>query len=436
MKTTSVLALAGLGIALGACAQQHEVDIRDFPGVTVAESSTASRDLDPRVGDDELAELVRGNSQLAADLFGKLAARSQGNVFFSPHSISMALAMTYPGARGATASQMKTALRFTLPDPALHRAFNALDLSLQKASSKDGNVQLDVTNAVWGQQGHQFVPAYLDLLAQDYGAALYLLDFASAPEPSRSTINAWVAARTKDKIKDLLPPGAVSETTRLVLTNAVYFYGRWLRTFDRAATHEQDFTTGSGRVVRVPMMSLDVSDHLKLPYAEEAGQYQALELPYTGQRLAMLVLLPAEARYEAFERSLDGVRLAAITNALSDTPLAEVQLPRFEFTSDSISLKPLLSALGMADAFAPGVADFSGIDGSRELFVQDVVHKAFVSVDENGTEAGAATGVISGVTAMPPQGKRFVADRPFVFLIRDRQTGAVLFIGRITNPAQ
>ncbi len=435
MKTTSVLALSGLVIALGGCAK-HEVDIRDFPGVTVAESTTVSRDLHPQIGTDEVAVLVRGNSQLAADLFGKLAAASQGNVFFSPHSISMALAMTYPGARAQTASQMRTVLRFTLPDSTLHSAFNALDLSLQKVSTDDGKVQLDVANAVWGQQGHAFVPAYLDLLSQDYGAALYLLDFASAPEASRSTINAWVAARTKDKIKDLLPPGVVSELTRLVLTNAVYFYGRWLRTFDRALTREGDFTTGSGSVVQVPMMSLDVSGDLKLPYAEEVGEYQALELPYTGGRLAMLVLLPAESRYETFERSLDGTRLMAISNALSDAPLAEVQLPRFEFTSDSISLRPFLTALGMVDAFAPGVADFSGIDGTRDLFVQDVVHKAFVSVDESGTEAGAATGVVIGTTAAPLPRKRFVVDRPFVFLIRDRLTGAILFMGRTTDPTQ
>lgn len=436
MKTTSVLALAALAIGLAGCGQQHEVDIRDFPGVTVAESSTVSRDLDPQVGADEMAELVRGNSQLAAALFGRLAAASQGNVFFSPHSISLALAMTYPGARGQTASQMKTALRFTLPDPSLHRAFNALDLSLQTASSKDGNVQLDVANAVWGQAGHQFVPEYLDRLARDYGAGLYLLDFASAPEPSRSTINAWVAARTRDKIEELLPSGSVSELTRLVLTNAVYFYGRWLRTFDRAATRERDFTTGSGRVVRAPMMSLDVGDELELPYAEQAGEFQALELPYSGGRLAMLVLLPAESRYDAFERSLDGARLAAIANALSDTRLAEVQLPKFEFTSESISLKPLLAALGMLDAFAPGLADFSGIDGSRELFVEDVVHKAFVSVDESGTEAAAATGVVVGVTAAPQRQVRFVVDRPFVLLIRDRLTGTILFMGRITDPTQ
>lgn len=266
---------------------------------------------------------------------------------------------------------------------------------------------------------------------------MYLLDFAHAPEPSRETVNAWVAARTKDKIKDLLPPGSVSELTRLVLTNAVYFYGPWLRAFDEKQTRDRDFTTLSGRVVQAPMMSLDVrGEPLELRYAEQEGEYQALELPYTGERVTMLVLLPRESRYRAIERSLDGGRLTAITSALVKTRLDEVRLPKFKFTSASISLKPVLASLGMADAFEPKVADFSGIDGTRDLFVQDVVHKAFVSVDESGTEAAAGTGVIVGVTAAPPPAKRFIANRPFVFLIRDRETGAILFIGRVTNPVE
>jgi serpin B len=436
MKTTAVLALAGLVIVLAACGEPA-ADIQEFPGVTVAQSTTVPRDEHPQVGAGDLAELVQGNANLAADLFGKLSADSEGNVFLSPHSISLALAMTYPGARGQTASQMRSALRFSLSDQALHPAFNALDLSLQKVNTSDGQIQLEVANAVWGQEGWHFTPTYLDLLSRHYGAAMYLLDFGSAPEPSRATINDWVAARTRDRIQDLLPAGSVTELTRLVLTNAVYFYGRWLRTFDERQTRDRDFTTLSGRVVPAPMMSLDLGAlGMELPYADEDGEYQALELPYTGERLAMIVLLPAESRYRSFERSLDGARLTAITNALSETTLAEVRLPKFSFTSASISLKPVLGSLGMLDAFAPGMADFSGIDDTTDLFIQDVVHKAFVSVDESGTEAGAATGVIIGVTSAPPPPKRFIADRPFVFLIRDKQTGAILFIGRITNPVQ
>jgi serpin B len=379
--------------------------------------------------ESDLPELAAGNSAFAFDLYQALRT-GEGNLFFSPYSISQALAMTYAGAAGATKQQMAATLSFTLPDDQFHPAFNSLDLELaSRAEGERGTegreFQLNIANAIWGQAGYGFLPDFLDVLAQNYGAGLRVLDFISAPEESRVTINDWVSEETEGKIEDLIAPGLIDGLTRLVLTNAIYFNAPWSFPFDPQSTEARTFHLLDGGEVTVPMMKQGT----KMMYAEGEG-YQALELPYGSGALSMLVLLPEAGQFEALETSLTADRVDAMIGGLDEWGVS-VEMPKFEFES-SIDLGETLAAMGMPDAF--GNADFSGMTGNRELFIGFVVHKAFVSVDEKGTEAAAATGVGMEASA-PNRNAKFTVDRPFIFLIRDRETGAILFLGRVLNPA-
>jgi len=404
-------------------------------GGTVVQSSK-SRDTSPKVEATELDELVAGNTTFAFELYQALRQK-QGNLFYSPYSISIALAMTYAGARSETERQMSETLHFTLPQERLHSAFNALDLELasrgKDAVGKDGRpFRLNIANSIWGQIGYSFLPAFLDVLAINYGAGLRLLDFANAPEASRLTINEWVSKQTEGKIEDLLPPGSITPLTKLVLTNAIYFNAAWHYPFDEANTHDGTFHLLDGRQITVPMMS----QTNPFGYAEGDG-YQAVELPYRGKdqlsvELSMVILLPQPGRFEEFESSLDAERVGTILGALQPREVA-LTMPKFTYES-SFSLKEELEAMGMPDAFS-GAADFSGMDGTRNLFIGDVVHKAFVSVDEAGTEAAAATAVIMFTTAAPTPPIEVRLDRPFIFMIRDIKTRAILFIGRVLDPS-
>jgi serpin B len=387
-----------------------------------ARSGAEGRRAEP-MGDT--STLVRGNSAFAVDLYGTLR-RAEGNLFFSPYSISTALAMTYGGARANTAAQMAKALHLDLPAEQLHPAFSSLIAQVNKASGE--RCQLTVANALWGQQGYGFLDPFLQLLRQHYGADLTEVDFARATEAARKTINDWVARQTNDKIKDLIQPGVLGDLTRLVLTNAVYFKGDWERQFDKKATADAPFWLSSDTSVQAPMMNR-TGDYGYF----EAEQCQVLELPYAGGALSMVILLP---------KTKDG--LAQLEAALTDQNLADwlthlrrgkvvVTLPRFKLTSQ-FELTAALKKLGITDAFSVPPADFSGMNGKQDLFVSAVVHKAYVDVNEEGTEAAAATGVV-GLTGMAPQEPAvFRADHPFVFLIRHNGSGSVLFIGRLANP--
>jgi serpin B len=396
--------------------------------------SDKERVASPDVTPSYLADLVGGNSGFAFDLYQFLKEEKGGdNLFYSPYSISLALAMTYAGARGETEGQMADALRFTLPQESLHSAFNALDLELagrgEGAEGKDGQgFRLNIANAIWGQTGFQFLPDFLDTLAENYGAGLRLLDFINAPEESRITIHDWVSEQTEGKIEDLIPPGLINELTRLVLTNAIYFNAAWDTPFEPELTEDGAFYTLGGGQVTVPMMRQTES----LGYVQGEG-YQAVELPYDGRELSMVILLPDAGQFEMFEGSLDAEQVDAI---LGDVAYRQVALtmPGFEVESD-FSLAQTLAALGMADAFSSD-ADFSGMTGNRDLFISDVVHKAFVSVDEAGTEAAAATAVVMELlAAAPEQPVEVIVDRPFIFVIRDIETGAILFVGRVVDPS-
>ena len=382
----------------------------------------------PAVLPEEIASLVRGDSELAFDLY-RLLSEDDENLFFSPHSISIALAMTYAGARGDTEREMADALSFLLPQERLHPAFNALDLALtdpdKVAPEETGDAfQFNIANSLWGQDGYQFLAPFLDTLAENYGASMRLVDFQRDPEGVREVINGWVADQTNDRITELLPRGIIDAATRLVLTNAIYFKASWVFPFPKENTADGPFHLLDGSTVQTPMMKLDT----RTLYGEIDG-VQAVRLPYAGFQYSAYVVAPAEGEFEEFERTLDAEVFEVILDSLQDAQV-KFTMPKFEFES-SFSLNETLEALGMPSAFS-GKADFSGMDGTRGLYISSVVHKAFVSVDEEGTEAAAATAVVMRVSLPPPA--ELVVDRPFLFLIRHNQTGTILFVGRVLDP--
>jgi serpin B len=374
----------------------------------------------------DVAALVKGNNAFAFDLYDQLRAKD-GNVFFSPYSISTALAMTYAGARGDTAAEMAKALYFTLGPDELHRAEAALLAGLN-GGGKPRGYQLSIANALWGQQGYGFKEGFLKLTQASYGAGLREVDFASNPEAARQTINAWVEKETKDKIKDLFPKGVLNNLTRLVLTNAIYFKGDWASQFKKDQTRDEEFQTGADKV-KAPMMH----QMARFKYLDADG-VQALELPYAGKELSMVVLLPKKTDGLAeLEKMLSADKVAGWLGKLREQEVI-VALPKFKTTCE-YSLNGPLAALGMKKAFGP-TADFSGMNGRKDdLYIQAVVHKAFVDVNEEGTEAAGATGIAVGVKALPVR-REFRADHPFVFLIRDTRNDSILFLGRVVNPTK
>lgn len=400
--------------------------------------SALPRATEPEVSDADLRAVVAGNSDFAAKTLARIDPEGASNAVFSPYSITQALAMAAAGAKGGTLRQMEQALGLALPQERLNPALNKLDLML--AAKTRGGVdpqfgqlpQMTVANAVWAQQGYTLSPEYLDTVARNFGAGIRLLDFKAAAEPSRLSINAHVEEQTRDRIKNLLPQGAIREDTRVVLTNAIWFKANWAAPFEVALTTMMPFNRSNGAVGDVPFMR-NRSDFS----AVKTTDYQAVELPYVGGQLAMQLVMPAAGSFDRFLANLSGERLEAITRSLQPS-LVELAMPRFEFSAD-FEPKQVLQSFGMGDAFdafdGTGGADFSGIDGTRELYISRIVHQAFIGVDEKGTEAAAATGVvIAGVTSVDPRVPLVMHfDHPYIFLIRDRQTGLILFMGKVLS---
>jgi serpin B len=377
-------------------------------------------------GEESMKALVEGNTKFALELYGNLHV--DGNLFLSPFSISTALAMTYAGARGKTASQMASVLEFGLPQNEVNPAFTALEQNLHTLKEK-GAIQLNVANSIWPQVGYPLLKSYLNLTKTYYGVAITPLDYRGDTETARREINTWVEEKTQNKIKDLIQPGMLVASTRLVLANAIYFKGNWSKAFKKEATKDAPFYLTGGDPVQVPTMR----QKEQFEYAENVD-LTVLELPYAGEELSMLVLLPRKAGgLPDLEKQLTLQNLKQWTKDLRRQEV-EVFLPRFKTTS-RFDLGGTLSSMGMVDAFAEGKADFSGMDGKPGwLFVGVVVHKAFVDVNEEGTEAAAATGVGMRMTSLPAPAPVFRADHPFFFLIRHNQTGSILFLGRVLNP--
>lgn len=369
--------------------------------------------------------LVTGNTEFALALYQALRTKP-GNLFFSPYSISTALAMTYAGARGRTALEMAHALRFRLPPEALHPAFSQLNARLSDIGQK-GHVRLKVANALWPHLAYPFLKPFLALTRHYYDTQITPVDYGDA-EAARGIINAWVEEKTEQKIKNLIPEGVLNALTRLVLVNAIYFKGIWASQFDQNRTDDAPFWVSPHGQVQAPLMQ----QQTEFRYGEVDG-LQILELPYVGEDLSMILLLPAEIDgLAALEARLTSSNLAKWTQKLWAREV-QVFLPRFKMTY-SVSLRETLQAMGMVVAFDATKADFSGMDGTDQLYISAVLHKAFVAVNEEGTEAAAATTVVVEARSAPLPPPIFRADHPFLFMIRENSTGAVLFLSRVANP--
>jgi len=377
------------------------------------------------------AAAIEGNTQFALDMYARLKA-TPGNLFFSPYSLSTALAMTSAGARGGTAQQMAGALHLAIDSEDAHAGFGALLARINGGDRPGPRPEtLDSANALWLRAGEAFLPEFTGTVRTRYGAGLFPLDFAADPDAARETINAWVAEQTRGKIRELVGPGVLRRETSVVITNAVYFRAAWKSPFHESRTRKNTtFHAPGGRDTTVPMMA-QTGSYLYL----DGGTFQAVELPYEGDRLAMVVVLPRKNDgLGGLEASLTAANLSGWIKRLADCRVS-LEMPRFTL-AEGFDARDALVAQGMADAFDPALADFSGMTGRRDQFLSAVLHKAFVDLNEAGTEAAAATGAMMGMTMAvakaPPV--PFRADRPFVFFIRDRATGSVLFLGRCVDP--
>jgi len=432
----SILAgLVILSLIAAGCTSHAPVSPGTGPGVTTEETPVNTVLPSPGTPED-IRAVSEANNRFAFSLYSRLAQEKEyagGNLFFSPFSLSSALALTGEGARGRTADEIRSV--FFLPEntTALRDGFSGMNAAV---SSGDPHYSLRTANALWAEKTYPFHNDYITSVSRYYGAKTTNLDFINHPEDSRVAINSWVENQTEDRIKDLIPGGAIDPATRLVITNAIYFKGSWVKQFDRNRTSDMEFRTGAGTTVKVPMMQR-TDEGAVYPYAENTN-LQMLSMPYeysTGRKLSMVILLPKTDSLTGAESALDAGTLAALQQS-AETRRVEVYFPKFTLTT-RYSLPAVLTAMGMPTAFTPS-ADFSGMDGTRDLFISDVIHQAFIDVNEEGTEAAAATAVVMRLAAAPANPQPvpvFRADHPFIFIIRDDETGAILFMGRVVNPA-
>jgi serpin B len=445
MNTRFLAALFSLALVAAACGSTDGEATTAPPGPTptTVDPGTRTEVFDPgdvaqvdlpRTApiptDDEIAAVVAADSEFGLDLFGIIAA--EDNTMISPYSIATALSMLYPGARGTTAEEIATVLHLNVDDATLHAVRNYIDTALATPPPPMGDSDtrepftIRPANSAWGQGGYPFLDDYLAILATDYGAGLRLLDYVGDPEGSRAIINQWVEDATEDRIKDLIPEGAITVDTRLALVNAIWFYANWFEQFDPALTEAGPFTLLDGSELQVPLMHAN----LRTGYAD-TPLFEGVRLPYAGDA-AMVVLLPKSGSPADLAAAL---RPEDLDIAWGDRRV-EITLPSFEYEAE-VALKPALQELGMTKAFefpsADG-ADLTGITAVRELYVSDAFHKTFIALDEDGTEAAAATAVIVSLESAP-EPATFTADRPFLFWIEHSSTGEMLFLGQVTNPS-
>ena len=426
VKPMAVLALVSLAlliVVLAGCTGPEQ------PGPPKGQQTPVPLSAEPSTSAS--GSVVEANNQFALDLYARLSEGEDGNIFFSPFSISSALAITYEGARGNTADEIQSVFHFPENSTLMREEFAGIIAGINSGSSA---YTLRTANALWAEQSFSFLPEYISTADRTYGAKTTNLDVTTRPDESRVTINRWVEEQTEDKIRDLLPAGSINSQTRLVITNAIYFKGSWVKQFDEEKTTEEDFRTGTGTTVRVPMMQRTDEDAI-YRYGE-TGTLQVLARPYesdSGKQLSMLVLLPKGDNLATAEQSLGAMNLSELQQNLTSRRVV-VYFPKFTMET-KYSLPRTLSAMGMPTAFT-GAADFSGMDGRKDLFIDDVIHQAFVDVNEEGTEAAAATAVVMRMTSMPVEEPVpvFRADHPFIFLIQDDETGNILFMGRVADP--
>jgi serpin B len=385
----------------------------------------------PGHGQYTTAKLARSSNAFGFDLYQRLRQKP-GNLVVSPVSITTALTMAWAGARGETAAQMRKALHLEGTAGEVTAASGWLARALQDPARP---VIVRIANQLFGEESYKLAPAYLKKTAAAFGAPVELLDFAKAPEPSRVHINQWIESKTEHRIKDLIPSGGVAPDTKLVLVNAIYFLGDWARPFGSGDTKPAPFHLTAVAKKDVPTMHL--LDELRI--ARKDG-VTAVQIPYKGEELSMMLLVPDRIDgLAAVESTLDSRTVDGLLSAMQYA-LVELALPRFDVHPDALSLGEDLKALGMPLALDRGRADFTGIanppNPADRLSISKVFHQGFVRVNERGTEAGAATAVALGPTGPPEAPRRLNADRPFLFLIRDNASGLVLFLGRVSDPGR
>lgn len=395
-------------------------------------NSALERNLDPDATAEEVRDTVAGGNRFAFECYQELK-KEEENLFFSPLSIIYAFGMCYAGANGNTEAEMAEVFHIDLPEERYHNALNDIELTIisepvNPESYMGDELKLHLANSTWGQRDYNFQTSFLDILARYYGAGLNIVDFAAEPENCRILINDWVSEHTENRINNLLPQGVITSLTRLVLTNAIYFKANWFYPFDPGNTRPANFTLPDGSTCSVDMMNQQC-DTL---YKEVPGQYQMVRLSYQGtKRNAMYILLPAAGQFDAVENALSSGSWTEMTSNMTRY-MVTLDLPKFTFEWAS-SLVKALHNLGMNDAFIPGAADFSGINGEYSLFISDVLHKSFIAVDEKGTEASAATAIVFSEVSMPLSATMTI-NRPFFFVISNLDTGAILFMGRVMTP--
>jgi serpin B len=396
-----------------------------LPTTTTTTSTTSTTttiyNATPEMIENGTALVIRANNQFSIDLYSELKGE-EGNIFFSPYSISTALAMLYEGARGQTADEIQEVFHFPIEDEVRRNSYSEL---IEKLNNENVPYKLSNANALWVQKNYPILKEYIETVEKYYFGRATNLDFVGAAEESRQTINTWVEDQTNNKIKGLFPPGTINELTRFVLTNAIYFKGNWVKQFDKDLTREMEFKVSPEKTVLVPMMT-HPEDSFNYGRTEDL---EILEMLYEGEEFSMLILLPKNDDLSSIEESFTLEKLNILRKSLHNSHTMVV-MPKFNLETKYF-LQKKLPNMGMPSVFIPNVADLSGIDGTKDLFVEIVVHQAFVDVNEEGTEAAAATGVGIGVTSMPSV---FLVDHPFIFIIQERETGNILFMGRVSDP--
>ncbi len=445
MKKSRILivAILVLSLVLGACTTAtpstvNEPEQEDTDNAEIIKSAGTDEDMkgveayivNPPVEKTKLDEHAADMNEFAVALYHQLAA-SDESLIFSPYSIFQAFLMTYAGANAETKAEIAKALAIDPQDgDKVHEWMNALNIRLTARPEfvrQDAQpLEFNVANALWAQKEGQFEQAFLDMLSANYDAGLKLVDF-SKPEDARQLINLWVAAQTNEKIKELIPAGMLNEMTRLVITNAVYFKGAWSHQFDPQMNTQEPFYKLDGSQTTVEMMNTHFNGA-----ALVNDQYQAVRLPYEQSSFSMLAIMPT-GDFKTFENEL-GSRLNDILKAI-DASSASIQLgmPKFK-TESNFSLADQLQALGMEQAFDPNFADFSGITGAKDIFISDAIHQAYIDVNEQGTEAAAATAVAMEMTSMPGESYEIKLDHPFIYVIYDQETNTIVFMGRVLAP--
>jgi serpin B len=426
---TTVLLLMGVAL-LAAC---NPFAPNDDPAATVGTLVQSSVDrASPQVSDETLQQVGMAYNAFAFDFYQQARQDSSDNLIFSPYSISTAFAMVYAGAKGETEAEMTRGFHYPLAQTELHPALNRLSQNLTEDAGEEGEFELNIANAVWAQQDYELNQSYLDLLAAQYGAGVRIENFKSDTGRAAAVenVNEWVSVATQEKIREIANERTFTENTRLVLANAIYFYADWLSPFKAEATRPRPFTANDGSTNDVDMMA----QQLDALYAEGDG-WQAIALPYKGERIRMVAIRPADGTFDQFEAGLTADQFQSITDALTIQDTV-VFLPKFEYETTLAELPDMLKGMGVNLVFEEEIADLSGIEPKQELYVGKAIHKATITVDEEGTEAAAVTViVVDGAGSAPPQEEPKVIefDHPFLYVIQDEVTGTILFVGRVVK---